>query len=158
MKKMSLMLAIVFSACWIMPTMAGHHKKGTIEVEMPYVRAPVPGNSMTAAFLHVSNSGQQACKLTAASSSYATKVEFHTHQHVDGMMKMRPVDTVDVPAGSSVTFKPGGLHLMLFGVKSVETSSAKITLSTDKCGEIQFSAPIKSLKSQPAKAMHHSAI
>ena len=87
---------------------------------MPYVRAPVPGNSMTAAFLHVSNSGEQACKLTAASSSYAKKVEFHTHQHVDGMMKMRPVDTVDVPAGSSVTFKPGGIHLMLFGVKSSE--------------------------------------
>lgn len=155
MKKISLFLVLVVSACWVMPTMAGHHKKGNITIDMPYVRAPVPGHSMTAAFLMISNRGEQNCKLIAASSSYAKKIEFHTHLHIDGMMKMRPVKDVDVPAGSTVAFKPGGLHLMLFGVKSSEELSVEITLSTDNCGAIQFSAPIKSLKSQPAKAMHH---
>ena len=155
MKKISLIIVLMFSACWAMPAMSGHHKQTVVNVDMPYVRAPVPGQNMTAAFLMISNSGEQNCKLIAASSSYAKKIEFHTHQHVDGMMRMRPVEAVDVPAGSVVAFKPGGLHLMLFGVKSGEESSAEITLSTDKCGEIQFSAPIKSLKSQPAKAMHH---
>ena len=155
MRKMSLIITLVFSVFWVMPAASGHHKKGNIEVDMPYVRAPIPGHNMTAAFLMVSNSGEQDCKLTAASSSYAKKIEFHTHTHVDGMMKMRPVTNVDVPAGANVAFQPGGLHLMLFGVKSGDESSANITLSTDKCGEIQFSAPIKSIKSQPAKAMHH---
>ena len=155
MRKMSLIIALVFSACWVMPAVSGHHKKGNIEVDMPYVRAPIPGHNMTAGFLMVSNSGEQDCKLTAASSSYAKKIEFHTHKHVDGMMMMRPVTSVNVAAGATVAFEPGGLHLMLFGVKSGDKSSATITLSTDKCGEIQFSAPIKSIKSQPAKAMHH---
>jgi copper(I)-binding protein len=155
MKKISLFFVLVISACWVMPTMAGHHEKGNINIDMPYVRAPVPGQNMTAAFLMISNSGEQNCKLIAANSSYAKKIEFHTHKHVDGMMQMRPVKDVDVPAGSTIAFKPGGLHLMLFEVSSSDASSAEITLSTDKCGEIQFLAPIKSLKSQPAKAMHH---
>jgi copper(I)-binding protein len=155
MKRLPLFLILAFSTCWAMPLIAGHHKKGTIDVDMPYVRTPVPGQSMTAAFLKVSNTGEQACQLTGASSSYAKKIEFHTHQHVDGMMKMRPVDIVEVAGGSSVAFKPGGLHLMLFGVNHDETSSAEITFTTDKCGEIKFSAPIKSIKSQHSKAMHH---
>ena len=51
MKKLPLTLALIFSICCAMYSMAGHHKKGAIEVDMPYVRTPVPGHSMTAAFL-----------------------------------------------------------------------------------------------------------
>jgi copper(I)-binding protein len=155
MKKLPLTLALVFSVCCAMHSMAGHHQKGTIEVDMPYVRAPVPGHSMTAAFLTLNNASEKDCRLTAASSSYAKKVEFHTHIHQDGMMKMRPVDTIDAIAGSSIAFKPGGLHLMLFGIKHGDIPSAEITISTDKCGDISFTAPIKSIKSKPAEAMHH---
>ena len=36
---------------------------------------------------------------------------------------MRPVESVDVAAGSSVVFKSGGLHLMLFGIEHGDTSS-----------------------------------
>ena len=68
---------------------------------------------------------------------------------------MRPVDGVELPAGSSIEFRPGGLHLMLFGVKHGHSSSAEIRLTTDQCGEVKFLAPIKSVKSQPAKSMHH---
>jgi copper(I)-binding protein len=155
MKKIPLFIILVFSACWAMPLMAGHHKTGAITIDMPYVRVPVPGHNMTAAFLMVSNTGEQDCKLTGANSSYAQKIEFHTHQHSDGMMKMRPVDSIDVVAGGHVAFKPGGLHLMLFGIKPSDKSTVDINLTTDKCGEIHFSAPFKSIKSQPAKAMHH---
>ena len=155
MKKLSLFITLVFSACLAVPLMACDYNKETIDIDMPYVRAPVPGHNMTAAFLMVSNTGEQDCKLTAASSSYAQKIEFHTHQHIGGMMKMRPVDSVNVVAGGNVAFKPGGLHLMLFGVKPSDKSSVDINLTTDKCGEIHFSAPLKSIKSKPAKAMHH---
>jgi copper(I)-binding protein len=155
MQKLPLLLSLIFSVCWAMPSMAGHHKKAAIAVEMPYVRAPVPGHSMTAAFFKLSNDGGQDCTLTTASSSYAKKIEFHTHIHEDGMMKMRPVDIVALPAGSSVEFKPRGLHLMLFGIQQSDSSSAEIRLTTDKCGGVTFLAPIKSVKSKPAKAMHH---
>lgn len=155
MKNLPLTLALILSALWAGHSMAGHHKTGAIEVDMPYVRAPVPGHSMSAAFLTLNNASEQDCRLTAASSAYAKKIEFHTHVHQDGMMKMRPVANVDVAAGSSVAFKPGGLHLMLFGIKHGDIPSAKITINTDQCGDISFTAPIKSIKSMPAEAMHH---
>jgi len=155
MQKLPLLLLLAFSVCWAMPSMAGHHKQGSIVVEAPSVRAPVPGHSMTAAFFKLINDGEQDCKLIAASSSYAKKIEFHTHLHEDGMMKMRPVDNVLLTAGSSLDFKPRGLHLMLFGIQHSDSSSAEIRLATDKCGDVTFLAPIKSVKSQPAKAMHH---
>ena len=155
MKKMPLIIILLMSVCTAAPLMACDYNKGVIEVDMPYVRAPVPGHNMTAAFLMVSNTGEQDCKLTAASSSYAEKIEFHTHQHSGGMMRMRQVDNVNVAAGERVAFKPGGLHLMLFGLKPSISSSVDINITTDKCGEFHFSAPLKSLKSQPAKTMHH---
>jgi len=155
MNKIALMVVVAFSACWALPTLAGHHKVADILVDMPYVRALVPGQTMTAAFFRVANNGAQNCVLTAATSAYAEKIEFHTHQYMDGMMKMRPVEAVELPAGSSQAFKPGGLHLMLFGVKQGDNASAEITLITDKCGELSFLAPIKSIKSMPAEAMHH---
>lgn len=154
MKKLPLTLALIFSICCAMHSMAGHHIKGAIDVDMPYVRAPVPGHSMTAAFLTLNNASEKDCQLIAASSTYAKKIEFHTHIHQDGMMKMRPVESVDVAAGSSVVFKSGGLHLMLFGIESGDTSSAKIILKTDQCGDISFIAPIQSIKPMP-EAMHH---
>ena len=122
---------------------------------MASIRAPIPGHSMTAAFLTINNAGKDSCTLTSAASEYAEKIEFHTHQHINGMMKMRPVESVEVAVNSSLEFKPGGLHLMLFGVKEGHAESAEITLGTDNCGQVTFNAPIKSIKSAPSKAMHH---
>ena len=155
MKKIPLSLALILLACYATHSMAGHHKKGVLEVEMPYVRAPVPGNSITAAFLTLINASEQNCQLIAASSSYAKKIEFHTHVYHGDIIKMRSVATVAAASGSSLAFKPGGLHLMLFGIKHGDMSSVDITINTDKCGDISFTAPIKSIKSMPAEAMHH---
>jgi len=155
MKKIAFIIVATFIGGLIQPAIAGHHKLQKLTVDMATIRAPIPGHSMTAAFLTINNAGKDSCKLTSAGSEFAEKIEFHTHQHVNGMMKMRPVESVEVAANSTLEFKPGGLHLMLFGVKEGQAESADITLGTDNCGEITFNAPIKSIKSTPAKAMHH---
>ena len=155
MKKIAFVLIATFFGGFIQITIAGHHKHQSLEVEMATIRAPIPGHSMTAAFLAIKNGGKESCILTSARSGFAEKIEFHTHQHIDGMMKMRPVDTVEVAANSTLKFKPGGLHLMLFGVKQGHAQSADITLGTENCGELTFNAPITSIKSAPAKSMHH---
>ena len=155
MKKIAFIIIATFLSGLIQPAIAGHHKMQKLSVDMASIRAPIPGHSMTAAFLVINNAGKESCKLISAVSTFAEKIEFHTHQHINGMMKMRPVESVEVAANSRLEFKPGGLHLMLFGVKQGHTKSAEITLDTDNCGEITFSAPIKSIKSAPTKMMHH---
>jgi copper(I)-binding protein len=155
MKKITFIIIAIFMGGLIQPAIAGHHKLQKLTVDMASIRAPIPGHSMTAAFLTINNTGKESCVLTSAASEYAEKIEFHTHQHINGMMKMRPVESVEVAVNSSLEFKPGGLHLMLFGVKEGHAESAEITLGTDNCGQVTFNAPIKSIKSAPSKAMLH---
>ena len=88
----------------------------------------------------------------------AAHIEFHEHLHSDGMMRMRPVDGgIVLPAGESVIFKPGGLHIMLFNIEQaiVGGDSTQFVLDTDHCGSVEFSAEVHSLKSTPMAKKHH---
>ena len=90
MKKIAFIIVATFMGGLIQPAIAGHHKLQKLTVDMATIRAPIPGHSMTAAFLTINNAGKDSCRLTSAGSEFAEKIEFHTHQHVNGMMKMRP--------------------------------------------------------------------
>ncbi len=63
------------------------------------------------------NTSKENRALVAAESTAAGVVELHTHVNEDGVMKMRKIDKIDIPAGETVTLKPGGLHVMLIGLK-----------------------------------------
>ncbi|HCM04879.1 MAG TPA: hypothetical protein DIC30_02600 [Oceanospirillales bacterium] len=88
-------------------------------VEEGYVRDPIPGRSMTAAFMTLSNTGAEDFVLKSATLEGAASVEIHTHTHDNGVMRMRQIHELVVKAGESVVLKPGGLHLMIFGIKQI---------------------------------------
>ena len=90
----------------------------SVLVNDPYVREPVPGRSMSAAFMTLTNTSDELQRLVSVSAPWASSIEIHTHLHEDGVMKMRQIESLEVPAGESVTLEPGGLHLMLFGLKT----------------------------------------
>ncbi len=89
-----------------------------VQVLDPYVRAMPPGQSVSAAFLGLSNTGKKDHALVAAETSVAMMVELHEHTMAEGMMQMRKVEKIDLPAGATVELKPGGLHIMLINLKS----------------------------------------
>ena len=70
-----------------------------------------------AVFMQLDNTGSKADALVDVSSPVAKKVEIHNHINDKGVMRMRQVDKIDVPAGKSVTLQPGGFHVMLMGLK-----------------------------------------
>jgi copper(I)-binding protein len=121
------------------------------------VRPLLPGKSITAAFLHISNHGDKDCQLKGVDSPMAARIEFHTHHHEQGMVKMRPVKTLDLAVGDTLVFKSGGLHLMLFGVSSdIKTqNSMQISIHTDQCGSISFPAIVMHSSSTMRGEMHH---
>lgn len=138
-----------------------------LHAEDAYIRAMPPGQEITAAFLKLVNHSDKACKITGGSSTVASAIEIHEHRHSDGMMKMRPVPSVTVEGGEALVFKPGGLHLMLFGVNETlqPGQQHKINLATDNCGSLLVTAEVRSLlKSKAATAkkdkhhhhMHHN--
>ncbi|WP_372763687.1 copper chaperone PCu(A)C [Litorivivens sp.] len=99
-----------------------------VEFHQAYVRGLPPTQSATAAFFRVSNPDAEAWTLTAVYSDIAESVEIHEHVHSAGMMQMRQRKSLTVPAGGEVVFKPGGLHLMLIGLKQPLREGQEVAL------------------------------
>ena len=160
---MKTIIVLIFTGITQLAFHAGEaHAESTavagLEVTEAYIRTMPPGRTTTAGFLSISNAGEADCQLLNAESSISDRVEFHEHQHADGMMRMRPLpDGVIIPAGETVVFKPGGLHIMLFNITS-ELEAGEVTqlrFNTDHCGTVQFTAEVRSLLDKPMGGMHH---
>lgn len=100
-------------------------------VENGYVRKPIPGRMMTAAFMDIKNTSETDIVVTEAKLEGAGSVEIHTHSHVDGVMRMRQIHELNVPAGGEKILQPGGLHLMVFGIKQLP-EMPELTLCDNK--------------------------
>ena len=87
---------------------------GPVTVSGAWVREPIPGRMMSAAFMQLSNPGTADKVLVSARADWAGSIEIHTHLNDNGVMRMRQIESLTVPAGGAVTLQPGGLHLMLF--------------------------------------------
>lgn len=107
-----------------------------------YVMAPLKGRDVAAGYFVIENQGA-ATSLVAASSPTAT-VEIHTHGMVDGVMKMRKVEVVDIPEEESVAFEPGGFHLMMFGFTQADgQTDVPVTLTLSTGEDLTVSLPIR---------------
>lgn len=115
---------------------------------MPYeivdarVRPTPPGITNTAAYFVFTNNSGNTVSLIGAKSSIAKIVELHEHTTSDGLMKMQKVEKINVAAGKTITFEPGGYHIMLIGIKSTikEGHSIKLTLLLDNGKEVPVTA------------------
>jgi copper(I)-binding protein len=98
-----------------------------IAVDEAWVRAPAPGQSVAGAYMNLTS--RSGASLVAAQSADARKVELHTMSVRDGVMRMRPLERLDLPAGKTVSLKPGGHHLMLIGVKRSLAVGQRVALA-----------------------------
>jgi len=129
-------------------------------VDQAWVR-PNPNGEGPAAGYFVIHGGEEAVQLRRVSTEGALRVEMHESIMKDGMMTMQPIDTVDVPAKSEVTFAPGGKHIMLFGLNPaiVEAGTMEMTMLFSDGSRLIVDAVVqKTGTAQPAaNAMAHDA-
>jgi copper(I)-binding protein len=78
---------------------------------------PALAGGTAAGYLVIANHGSRPDRLIAASSPVAAQVSLHESRMVGSVMTMRAVDNLTIPAGGRVTLAPGGLHLMLEGLR-----------------------------------------
>ncbi len=97
-------------------TVHAHEENKDIVVTNAWVRVMPPTQKNTAAYLTIENKTDKEFVLKSATTDVAGEVQTHQMEHVDGMMKMRKVDGISVPAQGHVELKPGGLHLMLLNL------------------------------------------
>jgi copper(I)-binding protein len=104
-----------------------------------------------AVYFTVQNNGQEADRLVSAASDVAGTVQVHETTMVDGTAQMGEVDGVDVPAGGSVTFEPGGYHVMLMEIPEPLQvgSSIDVTLTFEGAGEVTVPAEIREFTGEP---------
>ncbi|WP_428035527.1 copper chaperone PCu(A)C [Amphritea sp.] len=88
-----------------------------VKVDHPYARAVPPGQANSAAFMTLTNNSDEEVSLISASTSVAKVAELHTHTQENGVMKMRKIPQITMKANEQVQLKPGGLHVMLIGLK-----------------------------------------
>ncbi|MCC5883106.1 MAG: copper chaperone PCu(A)C [Halomonas sp.] len=123
-------------------------------IEDAQVRAVPPGSAASAAFMTLRNPGEVDVTLVDAGSPAAKVMELHNHEDVDGVMQMRKVAEIVVPAGGAVELAPGGLHLMLIELTEplVEGEPVEIELRFESGETQRLEAPVQRIV---VEAEHH---
>ncbi len=128
-----------------LPMIAG---EGGVMVADPYARATPPNAKVGGAYMTLMNHGP-ATRLTGASSAVAETVQIHNHTMDDsGVMRMRRVEG-GIPLGKheTVTFAPGGLHVMLMGLTGPlrEGETVDVRLEFEDGSTLDMTVPVKSI-------------
>lgn len=134
------------TAAWLLCSIPlGAALAGGISVDDPFARASAGMAKVGAAFMTLQNAGSDD-KLVSATSPVAEHVELHGHLKDGDVMRMRPVESIDVPAGGSVQLAPGGLHLMLIDLKEPlkQGQLFPLTLTFAKAGAMTIDVPVRS--------------
>ena len=100
-----------------------------ISVGDAWARATGPSHSASAVYLTITNDGGPD-RLVGVSSP-AGDASLHSTSTQGGVMRMRPVEAVEIPAGSTVTLEPGGTHVMLAGLEAPLAAGTTFPLMLD---------------------------
>lgn len=102
------------------------------------------GGATGAAYLMIRNSGA-ADRLVKVSSDVAGTVELHNVERDGDVMKMRPVEGIDVPANGEAVLQPGGFHIMLIGLKHdlKPGDKVKLALQFQQAGMLNVDAEVR---------------
>lgn len=129
-----------------------------VSVKNAWIRGTVQGQNATGAFMELT--GKSNTRLVGAASPAAKSVEVHNMKVDNSVMKMFPVDGVDLPAGKPVKLAPGGFHVMLMDLqkplKAGDKVPLKLTFETanKKRETLDLNVEVRDLKGQPAQHQH----
>ena len=109
-----------------------------------------------AAYITIKNSSGSKDRLFSVNSLVAKSAALHNHVMDSGVMKMRPAGSIEIPAYGTVIMKPGGLHVMLMGLKSplVKCGSLPLTLTFEKAGAMTIQIKIMGMGARAAGETH----
>ncbi|NPA72649.1 MAG: copper chaperone PCu(A)C [Gammaproteobacteria bacterium] len=148
---LSLGLATTLSSVNLMASQADD-----VTVSNPFAREVPPGAPASASFMTLTNHSGQPIKLVQADSNVSKIVELHTHTNDNGVMRMRKVAFMEIPANGQTELKPGGLHIMLINpinpIKVGQTVSVELTFADHSTKQVEM--PVKSFKKMMGGMKH----
>ncbi len=97
-----------------------------VTVVNAWVRTPAPGQTTASAYIELTSARDAA--LVGARSAVAARVEMHSMTMDGGVMRMRALPRIELPAGQTVKLAPGGTHLMLIDLQQPLKAGATVPL------------------------------
>ena len=131
---------------------------GSIEVGNPWTRATPRGAPVAVAYMTITNKGSVADRLMGGSTAVAGRFEVHNMVTEDGVAKMRPVTGgLEIKPGSTVTLEPGGLHVMLIGLKEPIAQGGRVPgiLIFERAGKVDVEFAVQPLGGPAPAAGEH---
>lgn len=149
------MRRLLLAPALLLSLAAAQAQPPVVKVDDAWVRATVEPQKATGAFMQLT--AARAVKVVAASSPLAASVEIHEMKMVDGVMKMRAVDALPLPAGQAVALKPGSYHVMLMGLqRPIKAGEAvPLTLTVEGADKQRQTVEIKAEARGAAPAAGH---
>lgn len=128
-----------------------------VEIQHAYVRATPPSASNSAGFMVLYNHAAEPVTLTGAHTARAKASELHNHVDDNGVMRMRRVNGIELPAHGRVVLQPGGYHLMLLGLSQPlqEGEQVELELSFSDGSQQQVLVPVSRQQPQHQHTANH---
>lgn len=137
-----LLLPAACAATFALPALAcdGLH------IDDPYALSSGAMAQSGAAFMALANHGSDDCRIVAARSDVAVRVELHTHVEDDqGVMRMIEVEEgFTIPAGGTHQLARGGDHVMFMGLNHplAQDDEITVTLVFEDGSEREITVPV----------------
>ena len=100
-------------------------KVGSLEITGLWTRATPPRAPSAGGYLTIVNTGKEPDRLVGAASPMAGRADFHEMAMKDGVMTMRRLAAIDIPAGGTVALAPDGLHIMFTALRRISRKAAQ---------------------------------
>jgi copper(I)-binding protein len=124
---------------------AGFAAAAGMQLDAAWARSSPPGAQVASVYLRIDNTGGKSDRLLTLRSDVATSAEVHRTTVVEGVARMRPVSTLHIGANEVVAFEPGGLHIMLFGLKQplIAGQTFPVELGFELSGKQQVTVKVR---------------
>lgn len=121
-------------------------EKGDLILIHPTSRPNLP-NRPAVAYVTIANDGAAPDRLIRVSSPAFDSAELHKSTMENGVMAMRPVESIDLPPGETVEFAPGGYHIMLFGGSALYKPGDEFPMvfSFEKAGDVTVDVLVEAI-------------
>jgi copper(I)-binding protein len=150
------LLALALASLISVPALA--QAQAQLSVSDPWIRATVPQAKVAGAFMQLKSA--RTVKLVEVKSPVAGRVELHQMAMEGQTMRMRAVESIELPAGQTVNLASGGYHVMLFDLQHQlkEGEQVPLTLTVvDAAGKrenIALTVPVKPMTYTAPGAAH----
>jgi copper(I)-binding protein len=153
------MKSFLFPLALLLASATAAAADGPIAIDHAYSHPTAAPGVPGVGFFTLTNQGRTADRLLSAQSPAVGRIEIHQSSVRNGVMQMRAVtDGVALPAGQTVAFAPGGLHLMLFSLAEPlrEGAQVPVTLTFERAGTVSTMLTVEPRDDAPAADDAHA--